>query len=130
MLSERYTKHLKKTQNRLEGQACASFSSGKSLMRNLSDRVQNTQQSGFEQTQWCDFDDKIIQIAFDEVLRYKRAASKGVGPMSEEWSDLNVDATGDVISWFPIELIFSFPSFFSLLSQIIKFRLQIFENSN
>lgn len=98
MLSERYVKLLEKTQNKLlEKDDCRLQGSlGKGLNTCSSDGNEHTEETGYEEEQWDDFDSNSIKVALDEVLCCKWMAklesSKRVGSTYEEWSDLNMNA--------------------------------------
>ncbi|XWS20082.1 hypothetical protein CRYUN_Cryun31cG0071000 [Craigia yunnanensis] len=94
MLSERYVMHLEKNQNR-------SFNNNDCrLVRSSSIQVSNDIEHGedadFEEERWDDFDDRMIKRALEDVLRFKQIAkleaSKRVGSVSTEWSNINMNS--------------------------------------
>ncbi|KAA8541644.1 hypothetical protein F0562_022796 [Nyssa sinensis] len=101
MLSERYAMHLVKSQNKLLSHGdcrvmVQDSSFGKDCDGKFSDGVERPEEELGLEKRWDYFDNKNIKIALDEVLRYKRMAkleaSKGGKSVTEEWSDLNMDA--------------------------------------
>ncbi|XWS12134.1 hypothetical protein CRYUN_Cryun37aG0063800 [Craigia yunnanensis] len=95
MLSDRYVMHLEKNQNR-------SFnnSDGRLLVRSssiqFSNGIEHGEDAGFEEERWDDFDDSKIKRALEDVLRFKQIAkleaSKRVGSVSAEWSNINMNS--------------------------------------
>lgn len=96
LLSERYVKHLEKTQDlkldNNDSRVPVHVLSREGHNLNVSDGVEDTEDANFEEKLWDDFDDKKIQAALDVVLRLKRIAnletSKRIGSAYEE--SLNV----------------------------------------
>ncbi|XVE51875.1 hypothetical protein DITRI_Ditri02bG0076100 [Diplodiscus trichospermus] len=95
MLSERYVMHLEKNQN-------WSFNNNdrRHLVRSssieLSNSMEHGEDPGFEEERWDDFDDRVIKRALEDVLRFKQIAkldaSKRVGSISAEWSNINMNS--------------------------------------
>ncbi|XP_044496277.1 uncharacterized protein LOC123218747 isoform X2 [Mangifera indica] len=92
LLSERYVKHLEKTQDlkldNNDSRVPVHVLSREGHNLNVSDGVEDTEDANFEEKLWDDFDDKKIQAALDVVLRLKRIAnletSKRIGSAYEE----------------------------------------------
>lgn len=68
VLSERYVKHLERTQSNGE---CLS---SEGLHQNITMGIPNAQASSFEEKQWDDFDDENIKRALEGVLQLKHMA--------------------------------------------------------
>lgn len=88
MLSEQYVKHLEKYQNMSLDNGCKVRSSSREgHCHNISNGVEHTEDAGFEEKQWDDFDDRNIERALEDVLRLKQMAkleaSKRVGPAED-----------------------------------------------
>ncbi|KAJ7963245.1 B-block binding subunit of TFIIIC [Quillaja saponaria] len=100
MLSEQYAEHLEKIHNMsLDKDNCRLYmqcSYEEGLQRTVTRDV-GTQEISLKEP-WDDFESKKIKLALDEVLRCKRIAkleaSKKVGSLSKEWSDLNTNTEG------------------------------------
>ncbi|KAJ0006939.1 hypothetical protein Pint_29068 [Pistacia integerrima] len=105
LLSERYVKHLEKTQNMKlnnnDSRVPVQVLSRKGHKLNVSDGVEDTEDTILEEKQWDDFNDKNIQAALGGVLRLKRIAkletSKRIGSASEEYLN-NLEESGLVSS--------------------------------
>lgn len=101
MLSQRYANHLEKTPNKLLNlDDCRQVrGSLAGLNKNLSVGVEHAEASNSEGERWDDFEDKNIKIALDEVIQCKWMSKveslKQVRTLSEEWSNLNMDAEGN-----------------------------------
>lgn len=108
MLSQRYANHLEKTPNKLLNlDDCRQVrGSLAGLNKNLSVGVEHAEASNSEGERWDDFEDKNIKIALDEVIQCKWMSKveslKQVRTLSEEWSNLNMDAEGNVSSHFAL----------------------------
>ncbi|XP_039053662.1 uncharacterized protein LOC120195803 isoform X2 [Hibiscus syriacus] len=94
MLSERFMKHLEKSQN------TSSDSSDCRLLRfpaiQFSYGIEHGEDADFEVERWDDFDDRKIKSALEDVLRFKQIAkldaSARVGSISAEWSSINMNS--------------------------------------
>ncbi|XVF25204.1 hypothetical protein REPUB_Repub13aG0193100 [Reevesia pubescens] len=93
MLSEQYVMHLEKSQN-----MSSNNSDCRLLVRSSSNQFSNAiehgEDAGFVEQRWDDFDDRKIKRALEDVLRFKQIAkleaSRRVGSVSAEWSNLNM----------------------------------------
>ncbi|KAK1577766.1 hypothetical protein Q3G72_024619 [Acer saccharum] len=88
MLSERYVKHLEKTQSNDDCRPLEKASPGKVIIRAMH---AHTEDAGFEENRWDDFDDINIKRVLEGVLQLKRLAkleaSTRVRSVSGEWSN-------------------------------------------
>ncbi|GLT49718.1 hypothetical protein SLA2020_232560 [Shorea laevis] len=96
ILGERYVKHLKENQNRLinsDGSRLLRCSSKEGLTGNFSNNIEHGKDAGFWVERWDNFDDEHTKRALEDVLRFKLMAkleaSRRVGSISEEWSNMN-----------------------------------------
>ena len=101
MLSERYVMHLEKNQNRsFNNNDCRLLVRSSSIQ--VSNGVEHGEDADFEEERWDDFDDRTIKRALEDVLRFKHIAkleaSKRVGSVSAEWSNINMNSEDYVIS--------------------------------
>ena len=91
MLSQRYANHLEKTPNNL-----LNFDD----CRHVRGSLAGLNQKLSEGERWDDFEDKNIKNALDEVIQCKWMSKvdvfKQARSLSEEWSNLNMDAEGNV----------------------------------
>ncbi|CAN1286787.1 hypothetical protein LINPERPRIM_LOCUS19417 [Linum perenne] len=98
ILSERYVKHLEKSQS-----TCVSGSLTRALHSCSTVGGFAGQASGSNYTdvadQWDDFDEKRIKEAFDDVILYKQGNPKAV-KAADEWSNLQGDTDGHNIQEF------------------------------
>ncbi|XP_038720773.1 uncharacterized protein LOC120013139 isoform X2 [Tripterygium wilfordii] len=100
ILGQRYAKHLEQNQNRLlDNDGCRVFlrcSSGEVRDRESSNHVGHTDDIGFGEERWVDFEDKEIKRTLEDALRYKPVGkiepSKLAGSVPEELSDLDMNA--------------------------------------
>ncbi|KAK6264270.1 hypothetical protein SCA6_019704 [Theobroma cacao] len=95
MLSERYVIHLEKNQNRAFNNNDCGFLVRSSSVE-FSSGIEHGEDAGFEEERWDDFDDRKIRRALEDVLRFKQIAkleaSKRVGSVSAEWSNMNMNS--------------------------------------
>lgn len=102
MLSQQYANHLEKMPNKLlTFEDCRHVrGSLAGLNKKLPDGVEHAEVSNSEGGKWDDFEDKNIKNALDEVIQCKWMskvdALKQVRFLSEESSNLNMDAEGNV----------------------------------
>ncbi|KAL5757388.1 hypothetical protein ACOSP7_019999 [Xanthoceras sorbifolium] len=91
ILSERYVKHLEKTQSNNGSRLLEQCLSREGLKQNIAKGVAHTEDAGFEENHWDDFDDESIKRAFEGVLQLKQMAkleaSTRVGSVSRERSN-------------------------------------------
>ncbi|XP_022715262.1 uncharacterized protein LOC111274686 isoform X2 [Durio zibethinus] len=95
MLSERYVMHLEKSQNRSSNNSdCRLLVRSSSI--EFSNGIEHGEDAGFEEERWDDFEDRKIERALEDVLRFKQIAkleaSKRVGSVSAEWSNINMNS--------------------------------------
>ncbi|XP_010033740.2 uncharacterized protein LOC104422989 [Eucalyptus grandis] len=100
LLSERYIKHLQKSQEKQcdDGQLVRSIVElGHSA--DFSTISQLTEHNAFKEDRWDDFSAEPINTVLEEVLQCKRMnkleVSKSVGSSTKEWSDLNIGSQHD-----------------------------------
>lgn len=107
ILGERYVKHLKENQNRLinsDGSRLLRCSSNEGLTGNFSSGIEHGKDPGFWVERWDNFGDEHIKRALEDVLRFKLMAkleaSRRVGSISEEWSNMNVSSQRFLLTTF------------------------------
>lgn len=111
ILGKRYACYLRHTQNRQvetdDSMQNVGSSVGEILHRNMSDIVNQTQQTNLEEESWDNFNEENVKSALDEVLCLRRMvkleASKRVAPISE-WPDLYLNSDDYVSLFIPANM--------------------------
>ncbi|KAI9162251.1 hypothetical protein LWI28_025385 [Acer negundo] len=93
ILGERYVKHLEKTQSNDDCRPLENASPGKVITRRM---LAHTEDAGFEENRWDDFDDINIKRVLEGVLQLKRLAkleaSTRVGSVSRNHNKSGLDS--------------------------------------